>query len=700
MVLQSSGAITLTNIQTEFGGTAPISISEYYAVATGIPASGTISISQFYGKSSIAGRGVFAGGSTPNPAPAQWTAYNTMDYVTISTAGNATDFGDLASGLFDVGSCSSTTRGLFAGGLQTSPSVSYYSGIYYITLATTGNTSVFGALSTFKTRVAGCSSPTRGVFAGGYSFVFPATSGTTYNTIEYVTIATLGNAIDFGDLTAIKEYGDGACSSPTRGVFIGGAVFNSSPLIYYNTIDYITIATTGNAVNFGTVSSNHDSATSACSSPTRGLFAGGVFVATAADAPLVPGSSYFSPTTSEYITIATTGNSTNFGNLNRYAEYMGGTSNSTRGIFGGGDGATLAAPGTIIWTNVIDYYTIATTGSSTDFGDLTVSRTRVTACSDSDGGLNLTGGGGGSIGPGVGLFGGGFTPGVSTNIIDYITIATTGNAQDFGDLFRISSNNAACSSTTRGVFAHENASGTTISYVTIATQGNSQSFGNLFQNSSNRGGCSSPTRGIFGGGFVPSPVPGAATNSIDYITIATTGNGQDFGDLTVSRYSLGSCSSPTRGVFAGGASTVYQNTIDYITIATTGNAQDFGDLFPDALRNNPAGCSSSTRGVFAGGFGPSAINSNVISYITIATIGSAQDFGDLTGATINPYGCSSPTRGVFAGGQRLLPAPTQVIVNNIDYITIANIGNAQDFGDLTIGRSTGAACSDSHGGLV
>jgi len=61
MPLQSSGAISFVNIQTEFGGVNPIGINEYYlngayttgSGAAGIPTSGQISISQFYGKSKI-----------------------------------------------------------------------------------------------------------------------------------------------------------------------------------------------------------------------------------------------------------------------------------------------------------------------------------------------------------------------------------------------------------------------------------------------------------------------------------------------------------------------------------------------------------------------------------------------------------------------------------------------------------------------
>jgi hypothetical protein len=51
MALQGSGAISLGDIQTEFGGSNPISISEYYGVDTGVPGSGTISLSDFYGTS-------------------------------------------------------------------------------------------------------------------------------------------------------------------------------------------------------------------------------------------------------------------------------------------------------------------------------------------------------------------------------------------------------------------------------------------------------------------------------------------------------------------------------------------------------------------------------------------------------------------------------------------------------------------------
>ena len=69
------------------------------------------------------------------------------------------------------------------------------------------------------------------------------------------------------------------------------------------------------------------------------------------------------------------------------------------------------------------------------------------------------------------------------------------------------------------------------------------------------------------------------TDVMDYITMGSTGNATDFGDLSVARMSLGSASNATRGLFGGGL--IYpsnSNVIDYITIGSTGNAQDFGDL--------------------------------------------------------------------------------------------------------------------------
>ena len=148
---------------------------------------------------------------------------------------------------------------------------------------------------------------------------------------------------------------------------------------------------------------------------------------------------------------------------------------------------------------------------------------------------------------------------------------------------------------------------------------------------------------------------------------------------------LASCSSPTRGVWAGGNPSGAANVIDYVTIASTGDAIDFGDLYQAG--DSISGCASSTRGVFGGNNNAA----NVIQYITIATTGNSLDFGDLlTDKGLGCFSCSSNTRGLFAGGTSQN--------NIIEYVTIANTGNATDFGDLTVGRAWAGACSNVSGG--
>ena len=287
---------------------------------------------------------------------------------------------------------------------------------------------------------------------------------------------------------------------------------------------------------------------------------------------------------------------------------------------------------------------------------------------------------------GRGVFGGGDTP-TRVSTIDYINISSTGNAVNFGNLTQSRSDlsNGVCASSIRGIFAHGSVGPTNyniIEYITIASEGNAIDFGDSTQTTSNTASCSSSTRGLFAG----------VTNIIDYITIATIGNALDFGDLTQAKSVFSACSSSTRGVFGGGASPTFVSTIDFVTIASTGNAVKFGDL-TQSLRAL-ASCSSSTRGLFAGGNTSPGVYTNVIDFITISSVGNATDFGDLTAGIWFAASCSSNIRGVFGGGTR-----SPVVINNISYVTIATQGNAQDFGDLTQARNAPQGTSDSHGGL-
>lgn len=287
-----------------------------------------------------------------------------------------------------------------------------------------------------------------------------------------------------------------------------------------------------------------------------------------------------------------------------------------------------------------------------------------------------------------GLFGGGnFAAG---NTIQYITISSTGNSTNFGDLITAEADLGACSSSTRALFLGRSKE---INYVTIATTGNGVRFGDGYStgtlNYRNTSGCSNSTTGLWSGNM--NYAGSTTVNTVSYSTIATTGNGTYFGDLTVARYVAGSCASTTRAITGGGYSVALaasQSVMDYVTISTTGNYTNFGNL--TVARYTLAGCSSSTRGLFGGG-GSSAIG-NVIDYITIATTGNATDFGDLTINVEGAAACSSQTRGVWGGSY----GPNSSVMS---YVTIATIGNATSFGSLAQAGGYRAGCSNVHGGL-
>ena len=195
-------------------------------------------------------------------------------------------------------------------------------------------------------------------------------------------------------------------------------------------------------------------------------------------------------------------------------------------------------------------------------------------------------------------------------------------------------------------------------------------------------------RGIWAGGNNPSVV-----SDIDFLTISTLGNAQDFGDLTTAQYDSGVTSDRTRGILAGGRTPSFHQNIDYITISSTGNAVDSGS---DLLGTyNPAALASSTRGVFAITSGPAY--SDAIDYITIQSIGTAVDFGNLTDARGYGGACSSSTRGLYLGGIDTNPPST--VFNIIDYITIASLGDAVDFGDMTNVALVNGCASNSTRGL-
>lgn len=302
-----------------------------------------------------------------------------------------------------------------------------------------------------------------------------------------------------------------------RGLYVAGSLIPGTT----QNIDYFNIASTGNALDFGDLSSYGASEGAACGSNTVRAIINHERTGSAS-----PGAN---TSTQEQITISTQGNSTNYGDITANGENTSrqAGSNSVRGVTMGSFNSYASQVPDTFATNDILYYTISTSGNTSDFGDLTY------ACygfGTSTGSSTRMVHGGGSY------YGGAPQTTRCRNIIDYFTIATTGNASDFGDL-----------STARDVLA-------------------------LISNG---------VTGVFGGGN-PAPADqggvSGVTNIMEYITIASTGNAVDFGDLTIARSGNGGTSNSTRGVYMGGRTPTVSNVIDYITISSAGNAADFGDL--------------------------------------------------------------------------------------------------------------------------
>ena len=237
-------------------------------------------------------RSIFGGGYVSG-------AGKIIDYVTPTSAGNATDWGTASTYEHKGGAGGNNdTRGLLIlgeGGFQY---------IEYLTIATTGSVSDFGTASVAANYGGGVNSNTRCVFG--------LSAGTKVNTLEYVTTATTGNASDFGDLLNTPQ-GSAGVDSSTRGVFAGGDTGS-----YTNVIQYITMASLGNATDFGDLTAAKSYMSQRVSDKVSGFYCGG--------------STGTVQSTIEKITIASTGNGVDFGDLLRAPSSPMGVSTSHGGL--------------------------------------------------------------------------------------------------------------------------------------------------------------------------------------------------------------------------------------------------------------------------------------------------------------------------------------------------------------------------------
>ena len=283
------------------------------------------------------------GGVAPGPS-----YVNTMDYFADAAPANSVDFGDLGTNRnTNVAACGSRTRGIWAGDAG-----GYENVIEYATISSTGNAVNFGDKILKTMQGSMLSTQTRGVFAGGY------VPGGPSNVLEYITIAATGNAVDFGDMS-VGHYAASAASSSTRGIIAGT---DTSPVS--NVIDYITMASTGNGTDFGDVPVTRIGSSQGGANATRMIV------------PIIKDSGGSTTNHIDYLTIATLGNSIDFGDLTVARGGMGGAASRLHFFACGGPGS-----------DVVDKCTILTTGNFIDFGNLSQTRYGCGGTSNGHGGL-------------------------------------------------------------------------------------------------------------------------------------------------------------------------------------------------------------------------------------------------------------------------------------------------------------------------
>ena len=187
-------------------------------------------------------RALVYGGGNPNPT-------NKIEFYTISTSSSATDFGDLTFTGRQPGNACNSTRTLICGGYPSPFSTgNAVNTICYVTTQTTGNALDFGDLiSTGEQTMA--SSPTRGVGIGGYGVGPSAPSGGRLTECQFITTHTLGNAQEFSELQQPRNDTIGVGNN-VRGVFLGGG--QNSPLpSQTDAIDFVEHASLGKPTRFG-----------------------------------------------------------------------------------------------------------------------------------------------------------------------------------------------------------------------------------------------------------------------------------------------------------------------------------------------------------------------------------------------------------------------------------------------------------------
>ena len=354
---------------------------------------------------------------------------------------------------------------------------------------------------------AGGGAPAEGTFYGNRGIYFSGYASTGGSTvIDYWDMVTASNATKFGDLdVGYRYYAGGAASSNSRALYMGGSGDGTDYSDTYagygtNKISYITCATPANALDFGDLSQHSRIASNAVEGDgTYAVSAGGGSLASSNQA-----STDYSRSQMEYVTIATTGNSSAMGNLTYAREDGSALSNGTRMVVGGGMFMAHSSAGysnMYVTYNVMDYFVVANFGSAGDFGDLLSHTTQLAGAGTGSGDRGLFMGGLDR----TPYSGNSYPPSTYSDVMQYITVSTPSNATDFGDL--------------RGGFAGTQASGDAYTH-----------------------GCCNGTNAQFVGGYTYRSGSAAYLSEIQDVVMDTLGNATLHGDLTVARYGGGATS--------------------------------------------------------------------------------------------------------------------------------------------------------------
>lgn len=186
-------------------------------------------------------RGIMAGGFSGSPR-------DVIDYIEISSDGDSVDFGDLRLATTDMSAASNgiNDRALFAGG-DAALGVGVTTNIHYVTISSLGISTDFGNLWSPETRGVGTSNDTNdaALFIGGLHTTLPATS------IDYVTISTLSNATPFGDLDIARSNLATTSNGTGDTAVIGGGRLVDP--VWTDVIETVGISSPANATAFGTL---------------------------------------------------------------------------------------------------------------------------------------------------------------------------------------------------------------------------------------------------------------------------------------------------------------------------------------------------------------------------------------------------------------------------------------------------------------